>query len=208
MRYIEKADRRQITLLPESVEDYVSEDNPVRVIEAFVDSLDMDALGFRRAKNSETGRPAYDPRDIMKLYIYGYFNKIRSSRKLMKECTRDVELFYMLGKFVPDFRTVADFRKNNAQAIAKVFRAFTKLCLKMGLYKRELLAVDGIKIRAQNSHDNCYTEEVLEKKIANIEEKLKKYLSELDDNDKEDNKSDDTSPEAVKKAISELTGRR
>jgi transposase len=208
MKYIKKVNREQITMLPDTLDDYVSEDNPVRVIDVFVDSLNMDTLGFCRAQNDTTGRPSYDPKDLLKLYIYGYFNKIRSSRKLMKECTRNVELFFLLGKLVPDFRTIADFRKNNAKAIRNVFRSFAKLCLKMGLYKRELLAVDGTKVRAQNSHDNCYTAEVLEKKIANIEEKLQKFFEELDENDSEDNKASDTTPEAVKKAIEELKNRK
>ena len=208
MRYIEKVNREQITMLPNTLDDYVSEDNPVRVIDAFVDSLDMDILGFCRAQNDATGRPSYDPKDLLKLYIYGYFNKIRSSRKLMKECTRNVELFFLLGRLVPDFRTIADFRKNNAKAIRNVFRSFAKLCLKMGLYKRELLAVDGTKVRAQNSHDNCYTAEVLEKKIANIEEKLQKFFEELDENDSEDNKTTETPSEAVRNAIEELRNRK
>ena len=164
MGYLEKRDRGQISLLPECVEDYVDEENPVRVIDAFVDSLDMEELGFQKAKPAQTGRPAYDPRDLLKLYLYGYLNRLRSSRILMRECRRNIELFYLLGGLKPDFRTIADFRKDNAAAIRNTFRAFGKLCMKLGLYKRELLAVDGTKIRAVNSKDNCYNREVLEKK--------------------------------------------
>jgi len=207
MRYIDGADRYQCALLPESIENYIDEENPVRVIDAFVDSLDMDGLGFRRAKNDDTGRPAYNPRDMLKLYLYGYFNKIRSSRKLMTECGRNLELLWLLCKLRPDFRTIADFRKNNAKAIRNVFRGFAKLCLKMGLYKRELLAVDGTKIRARNSKGNCYTAEVLEKKMATIDEKISRYMNELDENDGSE-KDAEASPETIKAAVKELTKRK
>ena len=179
MKYMEKRDRSQISFLPECVEDYIDEENPVRVIDAFVASLDMEALGFQKAKPAQTGRPAYDPRDLLKLYLYGYLNRIRSSRMLMRECRRNIELFYLLGGLKPDFRTIADFRKDNATAIRNTFRAFGKLCVRLGLYNKELLAVDGTKIRAVNSKDNCYNQEVLEKKLAHIEEKISAYLAAL-----------------------------
>ena len=124
MKYMEKRDRSQISFLPECVEDTISDENPVRVIDAFVDSLDMEGLGFQKAKPAQTGRPAYDPRDLLKLYLYGYLNRIRSSRMLMRECRRNIELFYLLGGLKPDFRTIADFRKDNAQAIRNCFRVF------------------------------------------------------------------------------------
>ena len=203
MKYVEKKDRAQISFLPECVEDYIDEENPVRVIDAFVDTLDMVTLGFRKAEPAQTGRPAYDPRDLLKLYLYGYLNRIRSSRMLMRECRRNVELFYLLGGLKPDFRTIADFRKDNAKAIRNTFRAFGKLCMKLGLYKRELLAVDGTKIRAVNSKDNCYNQEVLEKKLAHIDEKLTAYLAALDKEDETDRGSD-TDPEKIKAAIEEL----
>ncbi len=186
MKYKEKKDRWQISFLPECVEDYISEENPVRVIDAFVDSLDMGGLGFEKAKPAQTGRPAYDPRDLLKLYLYGYLNRIRSSRMLMRECRRNIELFYLLGGLKPDFRTIADFRKDNAGAIRNTFRTFGKLCVKLGLYHRELLAVDGTKIRAVNSKDNCYNQEVLEKKLSHIDEKITAYLAALDEQYKAD----------------------
>ena len=194
MKYREKRDRAQISFLPECVEDYIDEENPVRVIDAFVDSLDMEALGFRKAKPAQTGRPAYDPRDLLKLYLYGYLNRIRSSRMLMRECGRNIELFYLLGGLKPDFRTIGDFRKDNAKAIRGTFRAFGKLCVKLGLYKRELLAVDGTKIRAVNSKDNCYNREVLEKKLTHIDEKITAYLAALDEQDKAE-RGTETDPE-------------
>ena len=180
------------------MEDTISDENPVRVIEAFVDSLDMEALGFQKAKPEQTGRPGYDPRDLLMLYLYGYLNRIRSSRMLMRECRRNIELFYLLGGLKPDFRTIADFRKDNAQAIRNRFRAFGKLRVKLGLYNRELLAVDGTKIRAVNSKDNCYNQEVLEKKLAHIDEKIAAYLAALDEQDKEE-RGTETDPEKIYK---------
>ena len=183
MDYIKKADRNQLNFLPECIDDYIDENNPVRLIDAFIDGLEMGALGFRKSHPNETGRPAYDPRDLLKLYIYGYMNRIRSSRKLMKECRRNIELFYLLGRLAPDFRTIADFRKDNATALKNTFKAFSKLCLKLDLFEKELLAVDGTKIHAVNSKDNCYNESVLKKKLSNIEEKIENYLSSLETSD-------------------------
>ena len=180
------------------MEDTISDENPVRVIEAFVDSLDMEALGFQKAKPEQTGRPGYDPRDLLMLYLYGYLNRIRSSRMLMRECRRNIELFYLLGGLKPDFRTIADFRKDNAQAIRNRFRAFGKLRVKLGLYNRELLVVDGTKIRAVNSKENCYNQEVLEKKLAHIDEKIAAYLAALDEQDKEE-RGTETDPEKIYK---------
>lgn len=208
MDYIKGTDRNQLSFLPECIEDYIDENNPVRLIDAFVDSLDLDELGFTKSTPNEIGRPAYDPRDLLKLYIYGYMNRIRSSRKLMKECRRNIELFYLLNKLTPDFRTIADFRKDNAIALKNTFKAFSKLCLKLDLFEKELLAVDGTKVRAVNSKDNSYNEEVLKKKIANIEEKIEKYLSSLETED--DNSSNDMelSEEKVSAAIDELNERK
>jgi transposase len=207
MKYIEGESRYQKNMLPDNIDDFVDEENPVRVIDAFVDGLDMEALGFRRYEPAETGRPAYDPRDLLKLYIYGYLNKIRSSRKMKKECYRNVELFWLLGKLRPDFRTIADFRKDNPKALQNTFRAFGKICLKLKLYQKELLAIDGSKIRAQNSKDNCYNAETLEKKLAHIDEKISAYLSQMDKEDRDEN-VEEQSPEAVKAAVEELTHRK
>ena len=207
MGYIEKATRGQVTLLPDIIEDYISEENPVRVISAFVETLDLEALGVSKSRPAATGRPAYDLRDLLKLYVYGYFNKIRSSRRLMAECGRNVELFWLVGKLTPDFRTIADFRKENAKALRQVFRAFVRLCVKMGLYKRELLAVDGTKVRAHNSDDNCYNEEVLEKKLRNIDKKLARYLAEMDAADHKECE-DELTAKQVSQAVAELKARK
>ena len=206
MRYIQGQDRNQITLLPDCIEDYIGEDSPVRVIDAFVNSLDLTEAGFCRTTPKDTGRPPYDPQDLLKLYVYGYFNRIRSSRKLMIECTRNVELFFLLGKLTPDFRTIADFRKDNAKALKNVFHAFVKLCMKLGLYQKELFAVDGSKFRAVNSKDNTYNAEILEKKLKRIDEHIKEFLSQMDQEDQAE--PDALTPEQVKAAVQELTLRR
>lgn len=208
MKYITGENRNQIALLPECIEDYVGDDNPVRVIDAFVNQLDMDVMGFKRAKPNETGRPSYDPRDLLKLYIYGYFNKIRSSRKLMHECARNIEIMYLIGRLIPDFRTIADFRKENPKALKNVFKAFVKVCIKLNLYQRELIAIDGSKFRAQNSKNNCYNREVLEKKIANIENHISEYLNYLDKEDETEVKAKETTSEQIKAAIKELEERK
>lgn len=179
----------------------------MRVIDAFVDSLDMEELGFQKAKPAQTGRPGYDPRDMLKLYLYGYLNRIRSSRMLTRECRRNIELFYLLCGLKPDSRTIADFRKDSAQAIRSTFRAFRKLCVKLDLYQRELLAVDGTKIRAVNSKDNCYNREILEKKLAHIDEKITAYLAAMDNQDKEDQRTE-AEPEKIKAAIEQLRTRQ
>ena len=183
MAYIQGEDRRQTFLLPPSLEEYVDDSNPVRVIDAFVDSLDLEALGFTRTQPAVTGRPGYNPRDLLKLYVYGYANQIRSSRRLMRECTRNLELIYLLCGLRPDFRTIADFRKENAVALKKLFQVFTKVCVELQLYKQVLVAVDGTKIRAVNAKANCYTTDVLLKKIANIDAHISSYLQAMDELD-------------------------
>lgn len=210
MKYINGTSRDQMSFLPECIEDYIDENNPVRVIDAFVESLDMEALGFTKAKPKQTGRPSYDPRDLLKLYIYGYLNKIRSSRKLMIECGRNIELIYLMNRLTPDFRTISDFRKENAKAFKETFRAFGKICLKLNLFKRELLAIDGTKIRAVNSKENCYNNEVLEKKLKNIEEKLDEYLKQMNTNDDEDKGEgeNEIGKEKIKAIIQELKERK
>lgn len=194
MTYIQGESRTQMCL-PEFIEDMVSQDNPVRVIDSFVDSLDMHKLGFVKAQPAGTGRPAYDPRDLLKLYLYGYFNKIRSSRKLMQECTRNIELFFLLNRLSPDFRTIADFRKDNADAIRGVFLEFARLCIRLNLYSRELSAVDGSKFRAVNGNKRMYNQEILTKKLERISVKLKEYMDRLDREDKNDDTADEDDKE-------------
>lgn len=208
MKYIEGQKRDQITLLPDCVEDYIGENNPVRVIDAFIDGLDMKEAGFQRAAPNDMGRPAYDPRDLLKLYVYGYFNRIRSSRKLMVECGRNIELFYLLKKLTPDFRTIADFRKDNTKAIRNVFKAFVKVCMKLNLYQKELLAIDGTKMRAVNSRDNAYNAEILQKKVARIDEHISEYLKQMDKIDKEEPDSEEMSSGKIREVVADLKNRK
>lgn len=207
MSYIARASREQLALLPESLDDYVSGENPVRVIDAFVEKLDLVALGFTKGRPAETGRPAYNPSDLLKLYIYGYFNRVRSSRRLMTECVRNVEVMWLIGKLRPDFRTIADFRKENAKALRHVFRKFVAMCDRLQLLRKELLSVDGSKFRAQNSDDRCYNAEILRKKLANIEKHIHEYLCSLDSTD-ETEQEEALTPEQVKAALTELTARK
>ena len=208
MPYIKGESRGQLTLLPESLEDYVTEDNPVRVIDAFVDGLDIKSMGFTKHTPSKDGRPGYDPRDMLKLYMYGYLNKIRSSRKLRTECSRNVELMWLLGKLVPDFRCIADFRKDNAEAIKKVFREFTILCNKLNLIGKELIAIDGSKFKAVNSKDNNFTKGKLTDRITWIDEKIADYLSRLDENDNSETPISEKSVDEIKAEIEELESRK
>ena len=207
MKYVEGVDRFQIVMLPEILDDYISENNPVRVIDIFVDSLDLRDMEIG-AHDNETGRPPYNPKDILKLYVYGYFNKIRSSRRLEREASRNVELMWLLNRLTPDHKTIANFRKNNAKALKRVFREFVQLCKRLGLYGNELMAIDGSKFSAVNSLDNNYNQKKLEDRIKRIDEKLEKYLSELNDNDLVE--SDDQSPtqEDILAAIEDLAKRR
>lgn len=207
MRYIAGIDRHQLSF-PETLEEYVSESNPVRVIDAFVNNLDLTKAGFRNAIPASEGRPGYDPRSLLKLYIYGYFNKLRSSRKLMAECGRNLEVMWLLSKLIPDFRTIADFRKNNAKALKKVFRAFVKVCIELDLYTRELVAIDGSKFRAANSKDNNITVSKLEDKLKRIEKNMNEYLENLDKYDRNDDNIEGPTKEELQKKLETLESRR
>ena len=181
MNYIEGADRQQGWLLPERLEDYVSDDNPVRFLDAFVDSLDLAALGFQRATPSDTGRPPYQPGDLLRLYLYGYLNRLRSSRRLEREAQRNVELLWLLRQLRPDFKTIADFRKDNLQPLRGVCREFTLLCRKLELFGGELVAIDGSKFRALNSkRRNPDSQSGLRSTLAEIDAKIDGYLQQLD----------------------------
>lgn len=208
MGYIEGQNRQQRMLLPDSIEDLIGEDNPVRVIDAFVDGLDIHKLEFTQSKPADTGRPPYNPKDLLKLYIYGYFNKIRSSRKLMKECHRNIELFYLLNRLEPDFRTISDFRKHNSQALKGVFREFVGICLSLELYQKDLFAIDGSKFRAVNSKDKAYNKEILLKKLVRIEENIQSYLEEMDKNDQSESDEKDLSKKQILDKIKELQARK
>ena len=183
MGYIKGEDRDQILLFPEAIDEYIGEENPVRFIEAYVDGLDLEALGFHGAKAAATGRPPYEPKDMLKLYVYGYINRVRSSRRLETECHRNVEVMWLLRKLRPDFKTIADFRRDNKGAFKRVFRDFVLLCRKLDLFGKELVAIDGSKFKAQNSKNRNFSARFLQKVIGEIDERLEKYLEELDQGD-------------------------
>ena len=204
MGYITGIDRHQITLMPERIEDYISKNNPVRVIDAFVENLDVAETGFRRAHPAKEGRPGYDPKTLLRLYIYGYFNKVRSSRKLMAECERNLEVMWLIRRLKPDFRTIADFRKDNRKALKKVFRAFVNICLELNLYSKELVAIDGSKFRAVNSKNKNVTKTKLEKQLKRVDKRLEEYLNELDKEDKENAIIDKPTIEEIQAKIVKL----
>ena len=183
MSHISGFERSQLLLLPEAIDDYVGSDNPVRFIDAFVEGLDLAKLGFKRVEAKATGRPGYAPGDLLKLYIYGYLNRVRASRRLEAECHRNIEVIWLLRTLKPDFKTIADFRAENATAFKPVFRRFVLLCKKLDLFGRELLAVDGTRIKAVNNKDNNFTRNSLAKFIKAADEKLADYLQRLNEGD-------------------------
>jgi transposase len=176
-------DRSQTLLFPERLEDYVAAENPVRFLDAFVASLDLRALGFAKARCADTGRPPYDPAVLLKLYLYGYLHRVRSSRMLETECRRNVEVLWLLGKLAPDFKTIADFRKDNLKPLRAVARQFTLLCRKLELFGGELLAVDGSKFQAVNARDQNFNADKLQDLIARADARLAEYLQQLDASD-------------------------
>ena len=185
-RFVEGADRKQATLFPECLDDWIDEDNPVRVIDAFVDRLDLGELGFDGVEPAETGRPAYHPSVLLKLYVYGYLNRVQSSRRLEREAGRNVEVMWLLGRLVPDHKTVADFRKDSGHAIRKVCARFVELCREMGLLATASVAIDGSKFKAVNNRDRNFTRAKVERRRAQLEESVARYLSQLDTADRQE----------------------
>jgi transposase len=208
MRYIQGIDRNQSTMLPETVDEYIKENSPVRFIDAYVDSLDFMKLGFTYSETKETGRKLYNPADLLKLYIYGYMNKIRSSRQLEHATHRNIELIWLMGRLQPDFKTIADFRKDNTKAIRSVCRDFTLLCRKLDLFGKELIAIDGSKFKASNSNRRNFTKNKLNKIIKKIDEKIDLYLDDLDKGDQREKDVKQPSAEELKKMIEQLRKRK
>jgi transposase len=184
-RFIEGEDRSQSTLFPEHLDDYIAEDNPVRVIDVFVDELDLQALGFEGMQPEVTGRPAYHLASLLKIYIYGYLNRIQSSRRLEREAQRNVELIWLTGRLTPDFKTIADFRKDNGKAIRGVCREFVVLCRELNLFSEAIVAIDGSKFKAVNNRDKNFTDRKLKARMQQLEESIARYMSELDRADRE-----------------------
>jgi transposase len=185
-RFVEGVDRGQTTLFPESLEDWIGEDNPVRVIDVFVDELDLAGLGFDGVDPEVTGRPSYHPSVLLKLYIYGYLNRVQSSRRLEREAGRNVEVMWLTGRLAPDHKTIADFRKDNGAAIRKVCARFVALCRALGLLAQASVAIDGSKFKAVNNRDKNFTRAKMDRRMAQIEESVARYLQQLDSADRQE----------------------
>jgi transposase len=185
-RFIEGTDRGQSTLFPECLEDWIDENNPVQVIDVFVDELDLAELGFDGITPEATGRPSYHPSVLLKLYIYGYLNRVQSSRQLEREAGRNVEVIWLTGRLVPDHKTIADFRKDNGEAIRKVCARFIMLCRALDLFAEVSVAIDGSKFKAVNNRDKNFTRAKMERRMAQIEESVARYLRQLDSADRQE----------------------
>jgi transposase len=208
MAHITGHDRSQTLLLPESLDDYVGPDNPVRFIDAFVDGLDLAAAGFAVVEPKQTGRPGYAPADLLKLYVYGYLNRVRSSRRLEAETHRNIEVIWLLRHLKPDFKTIADFRRDNRNAFRPVFRQFVLLCRQLDLFGRELLAVDGTRIKAVNNKDRNFTRASLTKFIELADVKLDDYLQRLDQSDANEVKTGGSRVKNLAEGIAAIRERR
>jgi transposase len=185
-RFVEGVDRGQTRLFPECLDDWIDEDNPVRVIDAFVDSIDLGELGFDRVVPEATGRPAYHPSVLLKLYIYGYLNRVQSSRRLEREAGRNVEMMWLTGRLVPDHKTIADFRKDHGRAIREVCTRLVGLCREMGLLASASVAIDGSKFKAVNNRDRNFTRAKMARRCGQIEESVARYLQQLDTADRQE----------------------
>ena len=184
--FVQGDDRMQRTLLPDSLEDYVGEDNQVRVVDVFIDELDLAALGFKGLVPARTGRPAYHPSLMLKLYLYGYLNRVQSSRRLEREAGRNVEVMWLTRRLAPDFKTIADFRKDNGEAIRAVCRQFIVLCRKLGLFAHAVAAIDGSKFKASNARDKNFTKASVKRRMAQVEASIERYMAALETADRQD----------------------
>jgi transposase len=183
-RFIEGQDRSQVTLLPECLDDYIAEDNTVRVVDAFINELDMVALGFEGATPAATGRPSYHPAVLLKVYLYGYLNRIQSTRRLERECQRNVEMMWLTGRLAPDFKTIADFRRDNDKGIKNVCRRFVMLCRDLKLFTESVVAIDGSKFKAVNNRERNFTPGKIERRERELEESIQRYLDALETADR------------------------
>ncbi len=203
-RFIQGEHRGQGTLLPESLDDYVSDTNPVRVVDVFVDELNLVSLGFDGAIPADTGRPAYHPAILLKIYIYGYLNRIQSSRRLEREAQRNVELMWLTGSLMPDFKTIANFRKDNSKAIRGVCRQFVVLCQQLGLFGENLVAIDGSKFKAVNNRDRNFTSAKLKRRMEETESSINRYLTALDAADRQEPTASEPSAVRLEEKIAKL----
>ena len=196
-RFIEGENRFQSTLFPESLEDYIADDNPVRVIDVFVDGLDLKQLGFERAEPSATGRPAYEPAVMLKIYVYGYLNRLNTTRVLEQETHRNVDLIWLTGRLMPDHKTIGEFRRNNRKAIRRVCAEFVGICRGLKLFESVIVAIDGSKFKAVNSRDKNFTRKSIKRRMKRLQEHIDRYLTILDEADKRE-------PEETKYTAEEL----
>ncbi len=203
-RFIEGENRYQSTLFPERLDDYIAEDNAVRVVDAFVEKLDLLELGFDGVIPQDTGRPSYHPAMMLKLYIYGYLNRIQSSRRLEREAQRNVELIWLTGRLMPAFKTIADFRKDNREAICTVCLEFIELCRELRLFSGVLVAIDGSKFKAVNSRDNNYTTGSVQRRLKNTQQNIDRYLAKLDDVDAEEPEIREVTARELNKKIASM----
>ena len=185
-RFVEGQDRSQLILLPDCLDDYVGEDNPVRIVDAFIDELDLAVLGFAGVIPEATGRPSYHPVTLLKIYLYGYLNRVQSSRRLERETQRNIELMWLTGRLMPDFKTIADFRRDNGEAIRAVCSQFVVLCRQLGLFTRAVVAIDGSKFKAVNNRDKNFTVAKVGKRIEQVDASIARYLAALDRADREE----------------------
>jgi transposase len=183
--FIEGENRHQSVLFPESLDDYIAEDSAVRVIDVFIDDLDISGLGFK-TEAADTGRPGYHPRMMLKLYVYGYLNRVQSSRRLEREAQRNVELMWLTGRLAPDFKTIANFRKDNGEAIRLVCGAFVMLCRKLDLFKDDFVAIDGSKFKAVNTRDRNFTKAKMKRRLQQIDESIERYLGQIASADRQE----------------------
>jgi transposase len=202
-RFVEGVDRRQPTLLPECLDDYVAAENPVRVVDVFVDELDLGGLGFE-VTPAATGRPAYHPAMLLKLYVYGYLNKVQSSRRLEREARRNVELMWLTGRLAPDHKTIADFRKDNGPAIQAACAQFVALCRQIGLFGAALVAIDGSKFKAVNTRDKNFTPYKLKKRLEQVAEHIAGYLRDLDTADRQEGETIEARSDRLKDKVERL----
>jgi transposase len=204
-RFVEGIDRAQSTLFPECLEDWIGEDNPVRVIDVFVDELDLAELGFCGVEPEATGRPSYHPSMLLKLYIYSYLNRVQSSRRLEREALRNVEVMWLTGRLAPDHKTIADFRRDNGRAIRQVCARFVALCRSMGLVTETSVVIDGSKFKAVNNRDKNFTRAKMDRRMAQIEENVARYLQQLDTADRQEpSEALKTKTSRLKEKIAEL----
>ncbi len=184
-RFIEGESRTQAVLFPERLDDRIGQDNPLRAVDAFVGELDFKVLGFQSAEPADTGRPAYHPATLLRIYIHGYLNRVQSSRRLEREAQRNVELMWLTERLAPDFKAIADFRRDNGSAIRQVCVQFVRLCRQLGLFEQALVAIDGSKFKAVNNRDKNFTPRKLETRKQQLERSVERYLAELDRADRD-----------------------